>query len=185
MKYFFGFLASVGLIILTIVLIVRSFSGGDNKKQNVPAPLIDYANTSVEMQYLVDGPINSDSEHKAIRITVGQDTSTLELLQGYNQNVVQSKSYSNNQAAYSEFLRALDIAGYTKGNDDPSLKDERGYCPNGFRYNFNIVDGGDTKQHFWTTSCNNSGNFKGKPRQIISLFQEQVPDYGKNGFIIN
>ena len=185
MKYFFGFLASVGLIILTIVLIVRSFSGND-KPVNAPAPLIDYANTSVEMQYTIDGPINSDVEHKALRITVGQDAATAEVLSGYNQNVTQSKTYPSNQAAYAEFLRALDLAGYTKGNTDASLKDERGYCPNGYRYNFDIVDGSDTKQHFWSTSCGSGeGSSRGKTRQIISLFQEQVPDYGKDGFIVN
>jgi len=186
MKYFFGFLASVGLIILTIVLIVRSFSGGKDKDVNVPAPLIDYANTSVEMQYTIDGPINSDEKHKALRITVGQDMTTIESLSGYNQNVTASKTYNNNQASYSEFLRALDLAGYTKGNTDASLKDERGYCPAGYRYNFDIVDGSDNKQHFWTTSCGSGqGNFKGKSRAIISLFQQQAPDYGKPGFTIN
>jgi hypothetical protein len=186
MKYFFGFLASIGLIILTIVLIVRGFSGGNDKKVNAPAPLLDYANTSVEMQYTLDGPVNADQEHKAVRITVGQDESTIEILSGYNDDVVNAKTYSNNQAAYSEFLRALDIAGYTKGNTDASLKDERGYCPAGYRYSFDIVDGSSTKQHFWTTSCgSSSGNFKGKSNAIRALFEKQVPDYGKPGFRIN
>lgn len=186
MKYFFGFLASIGLIILTIVLIVRGFSGGDEKKADVPAPLLDYANTSVEMQYIIDGPINSDQEHKSIRIVVGQDETIMEMRNGYNDNVVDSKVYSNNQASYSEFLRALDIAGYTKGDTAPSLKDERGYCPTGYRYSFDIIDGSNEKQHFWTTSCgSNTGNFKGKSKQVQVLFQEQVPDFGKPGFRIN
>lgn len=183
MKYFIAFLASIALIIFVIVLIIRGFTGND-KKADLPTPLIDYANTSVQMQYTVAGPVTADQQRKALRITVGQDQTRIEKLEGYNEAISNQKTYENNLAAYSEFLRALDIAGYTKGVDDPSLKDERGYCPNGERYSFDIVDGGNVKQHFWSTSCGKGGNFKGKPAQVITLFQKQIPDYGKEGFTL-
>jgi hypothetical protein len=183
MKYFIAFLASIALIIFVIVLIVRGFTG-NHKKQDLPTPLIDYANTSVQMQYTLAGPVTADEERVSLRITVGQDQTKIEKLVGYNETIALQKSYANNLASYSEFLRALDIAGYSLGNTDPSLKDERGYCPSGQRYSFDIVDGGSVKQHFWTTSCGKSGNFKGKPRQVITLFQDQVPDYGKDGFTL-
>ena len=48
MKYFIAFLASIALIIFVIVLIIRGFTGND-KKADLPTPLIDYANTSVQM----------------------------------------------------------------------------------------------------------------------------------------
>lgn len=183
MKYFIAFLASIALIIFVIVLIVRGFTGND-KKEALPTPLLDYANTSVEMQYTVAGPVIADEERTALRVTVGQDQTKIEKLEGYNESISQQKTYANNLAAYSEFLRALDIAGYTRGVEDPSLKDERGFCPSGERYSFDIIDGGNVKQHLWTTSCGKSGNFKGKPRPIITLFQNQIPDYGKNGFTL-
>lgn len=183
MKYFIAFLASIALIIFVIVLIIRGFTGND-KKADLPTPLIDYANTSVQMQYTVAGPVTADQQRKALRITVGQDQTRIEKLEGYNETISNQKTYENNLAAYSEFLRALDIAGYARGVDDASLKDERGYCPNGERYSFDIVDGGNVKQHYWSTSCGKGGNFKGKPAQVITLFQKQIPDYGKEGFTL-
>lgn len=180
MKYFFGFLASIGLIIFVIVLIVRGFTGGTKDDKKLPTPLIEYANTSVQMQYTMNGPVVADQERKSLRITVGQDQANIEVLEGYSQNVVASRTYINNQAAYSEFLRALDIAGYTRGADDPATKDERGYCPAGFRYSFDIVDGSDQKQHYWATSCGSKqGTFKGKTPQVRALFEDQIPEYGK------
>lgn len=184
MKYFIAFLASIALVIFVVVLVVRGFTGNDKQDKNVPAPLIDYANTSVEMQYTITGPVIADEKRKALRITVGQDQVKIEKLEGYNEAISQQKIYANNLAAYSEFLRALDIAGYTVGLDDASLKDERGYCPSGERYSFDIIDGGSVKQHYWTTSCGKTGNFKGKSRSIITLFEKQVPDYGKDGFTL-
>lgn len=183
MKYFFGFLASIGLIIFVIVLIVRGFTGGGDKKVNIPAPLSDYANTSVQMQYIMDGPTVADQERRSLRITVGQDESSIEILEGYNQNVVASKSYLSNESAYGEFLRALDVAGYTKGAEDEKSKqnsDERGFCPSGYRFSFDIVDGSSRKQHLWATSCGSKqGTFKGKTPAVRTLFEDQIPDYGK------
>lgn len=183
MKYFFGFLASIGLIVFVFILIMRGFSGG-NAKKNIPAPLTDYTSTSVLMQYTMDGPINADQEHKALRITVGQDQTKIELLQGYTQAVSETKTYENNQDAYGAFLRALDVAGYTKGNTDSSKKDQRGYCPTGYRYSYDIVDGSNTKQHFWATSCGGQGTFKGNVNQVRNLFQSQIPNFGSSDFVI-
>jgi hypothetical protein len=183
MKYFFGFLASIGLIIFVIVLIVRGFTGGGDKNTKLPTPLSDYAHTSVQMQYIMDGPTVADQERRSLRITVGQDESSAEVLEGYNQNVIASKSYVSNDAAYGEFLRALDIAGYTKGaNEESSQKntDERGFCPSGYRYSFDIIDGSSRKQHLWATSCGaKQGTFKGKTSAVRTLFEDQIPDYGK------
>lgn len=176
MKYFFGFLASIGLIVFVFILIIRGFSGGGSKK-NVPAPLTDYTNTSVQMQYTIDGVINADQEHQALRITVDQNEAKIEVLRGYTPAIADTKTYPSNSDAYGAFLRALDVAGYTKGNSDSSKKDERGYCPNGFRYSFDIIDGSSTKQHYWTTSCG-GGTSKGNSNVIRSLFQQQIPDYG-------
>jgi hypothetical protein len=175
MKYFLGFLASVGLIVFVFILIVRGFNG--NSKKVTTTPLTDYANSSVEMQYTIDGPVNADQDHKSVRITVGQNEVVIETLKGYDQTVGQTQTFDNNQTSYSTFLRALDIAGYSKGNTDSSKKDERGYCPTGTRYSYDIIDGSDTKQHFWSASCSSPGTFKGNMSQVRVLFQAQIPNY--------
>ncbi len=43
-------------------------------------------------------------------------------------------------AAYGAFLQSLAHAGFDKGDKDPALKDERGYCPLGNRYIYEIVE---------------------------------------------
>ena len=85
------------------------------------------------------------------------------------------------ESAYSVFLHSLQHAGYTLGNDDSSVKDERGYCPLGTRYVFEVIDGsGADIERFWATSCGSGvpSTFKGKTPASLQLFKLQVPDYG-------
>jgi len=174
MKYFLGFLVSVGLIVGVFILILNGFKSDSPKLKQTA--LVDYASTSREMQYTMQGPVSADSIHQAIRITVGRDQTTIDIIKGYNDEVVNSQNYANNESSYAEFLRALDLSGYNRGNPDPNLKDDRGFCATGQRYTMEILDGSDVKQHFWTTSCG-KGNFKGNANQVKTLFQKQIPDY--------
>lgn len=174
MKYFLGFLVSVGLLIGVFLLILSGFKS-DGPKTKI-TPLVEYASKSREMQYTMQGPVTADTVHQAIRITVGRDLTTINVIKGYNDEIINTQTYSNNQAAYAEFLRALDLAGYTKGTPNPKLKDDRGYCATGQRYTMSILDGSDTIQRLWSTSCG-AGNFKGSNTQVKSLFQKQIPDY--------
>jgi hypothetical protein len=73
-------------------------------------------------------------------------------------------------------LRALDLLGYTEGNDASELADERGYCPAGRRYIYAIADGSDILQRYWSTSCG-EGTFAGRTKGVRALFQAQIPDY--------
>lgn len=175
MKYFLGFLVSIGLIIGVFLLIMRGFHSGTPKVE--ANPLINYASTNTVMQFTEEGAINADQDHRAIRVTVGQTMVTIQTLSGYDENVISTKSYDNTTSSYAEFLRALDIAGYTKGNTVSTKKDDRGYCPTGVRYIFQIIDeSGESKQRFWKTSCG-QGNFSGNTTTILTLFRKQVPDY--------
>lgn len=179
MKYFLGFIASIGLIILVFVLILRGFSGG-NKNEQIVKPLVEYANTSTQVRLTVDGPIVSEQEHQAYRITVGKDGNQIETLQGYQYLPIETKTYDNNQESYANFLRALDMAGFTKGNAKSQNKDERGICPNGSRLIMEILKGTQREQRYWTTSCG-GGNFRGNSANIRQLFNKQIPqsDFGK------
>ncbi len=174
MKYFLGFLVSVGLIIGVFLLILNGFKSDSPKVKQTA--LVDYASTSREMEYTMQGPVSADAVHQAIRITVGRSSSTIDIIKGYNDEVVNTQTYGNNQSSYAEFLRALDLSGYTRGNPSPELKDDRGFCATGQRYSMNIIDGSDVIQHYWATSCG-KGNFKGNANQVKVLFQKQIPDY--------
>lgn len=175
MRYIIGFLLAIGLLIFVFVLIFRG--GGDNAAPQAQTKLIDYANSSVVMQYTVNGPVSADLTRDQIRVTIGSSESTMEVFQGYEGSLVRTRSYANNPTAYADFLAALDMAGYTLGNKDKKFADERGYCPNGNRYIMQIKDGERDIQRLWSTSCGGSSTFKGKASMIQTLFIRQIPDY--------
>jgi hypothetical protein len=177
MRYVIGFLVSIGLLILVFVLIFRG--GGSNQAPNVPRSLVDYANTTTIVRYTDDYPVSADQTHRQVVTTVGRDHTSFVVQSGYEGTPLKSQSYENNPTAYSNFLRALQLAGYTTSTKDNKPLDERGYCPTGHRYTFEVLDGSRVIQHLWSTSCGNIGNFKGEADTIRSLYRRQVPDYNK------
>ncbi len=175
MKYFIGFLASIGLVILVFVLVLRGFGGRHGTTNQ--SPLTDYANSDAIVRMTVDGPIVSDQQHQAYRITVGRSETRIETLQGYEYDAIDTKMYSNNQPGFTNFLRALDLAGFTKGvkNTDSQADDERGVCAFGSRYVLEIISGTSQIQRYWATSCGGQGTFKGNAVTVKRLFDKQVP----------
>jgi hypothetical protein len=175
MKYFLGFLGIVALVILVFILVIRGFSGG--KKTVTPqTALVDYANTATDMRMTIEGPVVADQNFDEIRITVGRDANTIEVVNGYQNKVVQAKTYPNNSDAYANFLRAIDLLGYTKGDTTGKNDDERGFCASGNRYVYEITSGGADSQRFWIGTCG-VGTFKGQSSSIRALFRAQIPDY--------
>jgi hypothetical protein len=175
MRFIIGFLVTIGLLIFVFVLIFRG--GGSDSAAPAGRKLLDYANSStVAMQYTQEGPVEADQTHDEVRITVGSTQTTIEVFQGYEGNIIRSKTYPNNSAAYADFLRGLQLLGYNNGSTDKALADERGFCPAGSRYVFAIKDGSSDVQRFWTSTCG-GGSFKGKGTNVRNLFLRQVPDY--------
>ena len=190
MRYFIGFLVTIGLIIILIVLLLSGGGGGNNKNNNTQSQnrqiqtptstqqLADFASSGAVVRLTIDGQINADQDHQAVRITVGQDETTYQQVQGYQGNVVNQQSFANNQSAYSNFLYALGHAGFTMGDTAKDAANEKGYCPLGERYTYELIDGGDTIMRWWSASCGNvPKTYKGNPSLTITLFQNQVPGY--------
>lgn len=175
MRYMLGFLGVIALIIVVLVLIIRGLSGDDAVKDL--KPLTDYTNTDTVMQFTAEGQIDADVVHQSLRISVSRTEARAEILQGYNDTVVDTISYPNNSEAYGVFLRALDLQQFNRGNPSETLKDERGFCADGNLYLFEIKENGQEAQRFWKTSCG-EGNFGGNPAKIEQLFKAQIPDLG-------
>ena len=176
MRYFIGFLITIGLIVLLIVLLF----GGGGKAPVTKAPLISYANTDTVVRETIDEQVNDVDHHRQIQITVGRDSTDFELHKGYDGETLKSQSYPMTATSYASFLRSLQHAGFTNGKDSKDLKDERGYCPLGKRYIFEVIQGSSDLERYWATSCNNAPKtFNGKTPTILSLFRLQVPDYNK------
>lgn len=159
------------------VIVLRGFTGG-SKKPTEQINLMDYVNSQTVVKFTADGPVTAEPNHQGYRITVGRDASTIEIVQGYQNNIIQAQTYSNNTGAYADFLRALQLQNFTKGDSDQAKADDRGVCPNGTRYTFEIENSGQTVQRYWSTSCG-AGTFHGNANTIRGLFQRQVPDYAK------
>lgn len=179
MRYFIGFLVVIGLLIALILLLFTGGGGnGQPKKPKTPMSLADYASTDAVVRLSIDGPINANENHNAIRITVGQTDVTYQQIQGYEGTVVNQQVNANNQSAYSNFLYALGHVGFTQGDNSKALANEKGRCPLGRRYVFELIDGnGHDIQRYWATSCGGTGTYKGLLNSTIQLFQLQVPNY--------
>lgn len=178
MRYFFGFLFAIALVIITFVLVLRGFHSTQSS-HSVTTSLTTYETTDTTVQFTDSGPVTADQTHEGVRINVGQYATTIETFQGYQNNIRSSHTYENNPTSYGTFLRALDLLGYTNGISNPSaaVADSRGVCPTGQLYTFQIISGdGSNIQNYWTTSCG-GGTFKGSTQSIEELFQEQIPDY--------
>ncbi|HVC36717.1 MAG TPA: hypothetical protein VNE40_04745 [Candidatus Dormibacteraeota bacterium] len=174
MRYFFGILVAIGLILLVIVLII---SGG-NHKPLAQVPVTSYANSTTETRLTIDGPLNDPADHRQIEITVGRDQTIFNILTGYDGSVLSTESYPMTENAYGAFLQALQLLKYNQGNTAPALQDERGYCPLGDRYIFEIVNADGKKiEHFWSTSCGGAATFKGQSSEVVQIFEAQVPSY--------
>jgi hypothetical protein len=174
LRYFIGLLLTIGLIIVLILLL---FGGGKSKAPVAPRTLDSYAFTNAEVQMIIDGPINAVQNHQEVQVTVDQYNTVYEQLQGYDGDVVNQQTFPNTQSGYAVFLHALTVAGFTKGNSNPDMSDERGYCPLGDRYIFELVQNGSDIDRFWATSCGSPKTYDGNVNLTLELFEAQVPGY--------
>ncbi len=172
-RYIVGFLLAVGLIIIVLILIIRGLTGPSQK----PFNLNDYANSDVIVQYTIDSPVSAAVTHHDIIINVGNTQSSIVVTQGYEGQIVSMKTYSMSTNAYAIFLRALALNGFTDGNNNPALSDDRGHCALGDRYVYEVVNGNSNDLlRYWYTSCG-TGTFQGNNLVIRQLFVAQIPDY--------
>jgi len=175
-RYFVGFLITIGLIVLILFLLL---SGGKPSAPKVaPLNLETYAYTSSTAQLIIDGPIVSDQDHREVQIDVSATEVTINIYQGYEQNLLQTKTYPNNDRSYAVFLHALQLNGFQLGDNSKAFSDERGHCATGERNIYSFNDGSKDLFRYWSTTCS-SGTFKGMVGPNVYLFQKQVPDYAK------
>ena len=175
MRYFVAFLVALGLLFLVIFLLLHS--GGKPKTHVLAKSLSSYSVTDAETIMTIDGPVNADQLHQQVRITVSRNNVTFEQLQGYDGNVVSQQTFSNTESAYAAFLLSLQHAGFTQGDNRPNTGDERGYCPLGDRYVFQLTQDNHDIERYWATSCVNVKTYLGVQGLTIELFQKQVPNY--------
>jgi hypothetical protein len=176
MRYIFGILATIGLLVLILVLLLKG--GGSSATTPKALILANYAKDDSAAHFVIDGPVVADQNHQEVKIDVDANQVTFSLLSGYEGEVISQQTYANNIDSYTNFLLALQHQGFTNGNTDPDMKDERGYCPLGQRKVYSFTNDSKQLMRFWSTGCNVK-TFKGSAEAVTSLFERQVPDYSK------
>jgi hypothetical protein len=94
--------------------------------------------------------------------------------------VIETHNFDNTEAAYNVFLRAIDGGGFTRKSATYKDDNELGKCPLGYRYIYELNDGGDVLSRSWSSTCGSGlGTFGGNASLMQSLFQLQITDYNK------
>jgi hypothetical protein len=179
-RIFIWLIAVFGLILILIFLILPGGSKSPTKAGT--SNLYDYANSSAVASMIIDGPITSDQDHRAIKVSVSNSQIVYQVIQGYNGYVLQQQTFASNTAAYSNFLHAIYHSGFTEGNKGKvSAGSEVGYCPLGDRYILSLNEGDAQIERYWSTSCGSGApsTFKGNLGLTLDLFKNQVPNYSE------
>lgn len=180
---YLGRLIAIILGFIAFIVILVMIFGGDDKKPATPVnplkPIADYAETDATVSFTVDGTVNGDEMHRAIRITISTNQRQLDVLQGYNPQVITSKTFINNQEAYTVFLKSIGNSGFLlKNTKSKAPADERGQCPLGFRYILDLSQDGEDLSRTWSSTCGTAvGNSGAAIATIQQLFQRQIPNY--------
>jgi hypothetical protein len=182
-RYLIGFAVVILLMIVGIILL---FGGGGEKPKPGTAPVVkplpEYSTTYAEVSLTTRGQINGEDLHRSIRITVGQFQRRVDVIAGYSGNIIQSQVFSNSEPAYEEFLFALRDAGFTlqKKGVGPISSNEKGKCPLGQVYIFELNDSGEQLSYLWSSSCGkNIGTLNGNSSLLQQLFKNQITDYNQ------
>ena len=183
MRYFLGLLAVVAFIILVVVIVMHGGSKTTTPKTANGAKtvvLTDYIAKNSEVHLYMDGQINAIEDHRAIEIVVTPTTRTLTVYKGYDLSVLRRQTYTNDQPAYDNLLHALSLAGFVKEKTGVRQTDERGVCPSGDRFIYELREDGKDVTRLWTTTCGTGlGTYGGVNFRTRDLFQKQIPDYLK------
>lgn len=171
------------LFIFGVVWAINSRNNApDQTREAEKTALTDYADTTTTVKYEMRGRINALENHRLLQITVGRDSRTATVFEGYTGQVLKAVRFTNNTVAYNTFLAALENEGFTRSRVAERNVVADGACPRGRRYNFIIQKGAEKLQELWTTSCGNiDGTFAGRQSRVSDLFEAQVPEY--NDFI--
>lgn len=179
MKYI---IAVIGVILAAFIaiLVIMNRAPGDQKSPNIKGAvkMADYDNLYATVSLTTQGKMVGDSERQSVRISVSRTERKIEILRGYDEAVERSNTYPNTQSGYETFLRALDNAGFTKSRTS-KFEDNRGVCPLGNKYIFDLTYNDEHVSSLWATSCSrNDGTFAGASTLIRQLFERQIPDFG-------
>lgn len=177
-KYVIGAISTVILLVLVFVFVInRGDDQGSTTKPQI-LKLVDYAERDSVVTFHTDGRLVGEEERRSVRITVSANERRLEVLSGYNGEVINAQSFPNTQAAYKAFLSGLAGQGFMNAKKT-NISDPQTVCVTGKHYYYTVSDGSEKKSDLWSVSCDKAGTFNGRANTVRDLFQRQIPDYGQ------
>lgn len=169
-----------GIILILLVMIVFLFTRGPSPatpEGERRVDLAEYADSAATATYTIQGALVAEEDYREIRISVNRNSRDIEIIRGYNNSIIASQTFSNTQAAYDEFLHGLKNAGFSSSKE-ARYETEKGVCPLGKRFIYELEEFGDRLVRLWSSSCNRSdGSLAGNSTLIGRLFENQIPGH--------
>lgn len=167
-------------VVGTIFLIGRGNRRSTVQNQPQVVHTADYVNDEASrVSWTMHGRLVGKERRRAVQITVTGSERRAELLEGYDQKVTKSLILPNDKAAYTNFLLALENLNFGRERK-VKQPDERGVCPLGSRYIYELHSGSTQKSRLWSDSCASAnGTFDGIAITTRQLFKNQIPEYEK------
>ncbi len=155
------------------------FNGGSTSSQDTLSAgqkLLNTSTSATSVRMSVRGPIVAKENHYAIVISISQTERTITTFEGYDGQVLSTQTLGNTKAAFSDFLAALNRAGYMTENKAAGTENQ-GICAVGQLIFFEILESDKSVEKLWTTSCPKlNGNFGGLVINVQNLFLSQIPN---------
>jgi len=173
MKYFLGIL---GVILLIIFILVIALGGGSNESSSKDVKkLAEYATEpATAVAFSQAGAINSEENHREVRITVTDSLRQVQIFKGYDGQVLKYETYPNTTSAFRAFLAGIEQVGFS--GERRSKASVESVCPEGLRYSYELTSNDEEVINTWSASCD-KGTFGGRTSSVRSLFEAQIPDY--------
>lgn len=172
----------IGIIILVWAAIVVVFGLRLFSPQAQVLPqandvrISDYStNSDAEARLTILGPVVANENFRSGMITVSPSSRSVTAYRTYNEEVIQTDVLGNNSEAFRQFMNALQLAGFGQrrrvGETEPGSA-----CAQGYRYIYELREGGRTVMQTWATSCGlQRESFSGSVAQVNRLFRVQIP----------
>ncbi len=182
MRYGIAVIIIALFAVLGVVLLVNRNNTTPNGTPTTNTVTLSDSNSSpsASISWTQQGRIVGNNQFSSIRVTVTPSYRRLEILNGYENQVLRSSEYQNNQDAYNTFSRALDLLKFGRSRT-VSNDNVQGVCPFGNRFLYNFNANSQQLVNTWSDTCSTSdGTYAGSNAASTSqLFRNQIPDYGR------
>ena len=173
----------VALIIAALITVGRMIFGGGSQSGDkedtgtVTSAVLD-TTASRAVRWTVRGPIVANENYRSYQITIAPGQRTYNVYSGYLDQVIETKTYDNNPAAYEQFVYALNNANVGTARNVANT-DLRGICAtDGLAYTFETIANATADHTLWSSTCKDSpGNLAANALQVQALFVNQIPDF--------